>query len=391
MATVIKKSKILVGSVFDKLPKIPSESIHCCMTSPPYYGLRDYGQAGQIGLEQTPDAYVARLVEVFREVRRVLRDDGTLWLNLGDSYASGGSGGSGPKSTLRGCTGSHVKQAVMNRNPVVRRGVAKQLLGIPWRVAFALQSDGWYLRQEIIWHKPNPLPESMDDRCVKSHESVFLLTKRADYFFDQVAIDEPAVSAGKLQRFSYESAKARNLGKEPTGNGRRDAIPVNCPETRIKRSVWTIPTKPFRGSHFATFPKKLVEPCILAGTSARGCCPSCGSPHKRVIEKVWMSTAPGTDSKVKDDMSKLETGNRDKERHVTTRKTVGWEPTCSCGIETTLPCAVLDPFFGAGTVGVVALMLSRLYVGVELNPEYAEMAQRRIDHSPGGGFGLIGR
>ena len=226
---------ILVGDCIESMRGLPDQSVHTCVTSPPYFGLRDYGHDGQIGLEPTPDAFVAKLAEVFREVRRVLRDDGTLWLNLGDSY-----------------------------------GVGKQMLGIPWRVAFALQSDGWYLRQDIIWHKPNPMPESVTDRCTKAHEYIFLLSKSQRYYFDADAIKEPSAYFGKDTRSGM--GNIRYEGKRTEGdaaaNGQQSFVTIN--ETRNKRSVWTVTTKPFKGAHFATFPPDLIEPCIKAGCPEGG-------------------------------------------------------------------------------------------------------------------------
>lgn len=247
--------RLLLGDCAETLRALPEKSIHTCVTSPPYFGLRDYGAEGQIGLEETPDAYVQRLVEVFREVRRVLRDEGTLWLNLGDSYASGG------RKTR------DVDKKLPSRGMGVRPvdGMKpKDLIGIPWRVAFALQADGWYLRQDIIWHKPNPMPESVRDRCTKAHEYVFLLSKGPRYFFDSEAVKEPTQS----DRAPSRKAKKAGAGRfELRGNG----TPYDgTGETRNRRSVWTVTTKPFKGAHFATFPPDLIEPCILAGSPSGG-------------------------------------------------------------------------------------------------------------------------
>jgi DNA modification methylase len=234
--------KILVGDALSQLKKLEDGSVNTCITSPPYWGLRDYGVGGQLGLENTPEEYVENLVNIFREVRRVLKDDGTLWLNLGDSYAGSGKGRNGDGSHGLGS----IKQA-SNRgavNGILRKNDTgklkpKDLVGIPWRVAFALQADGWYLRQDIIWHKPNPMPESVKDRCTKAHEYIFLLSKSQKYYFDSEAI------------------------KEPTTDKR-------APGNRNKRSVWTVTTKPFKGAHFATFPLDLIEPCVLAGSPKGG-------------------------------------------------------------------------------------------------------------------------
>ena len=221
--------KIIEGDCITGMKTMPADSVDCCITSPPYWGLRDYGHGDQLGLEPTPEAYVQNMVEVFREVHRVLKPTGTLWLNLGDSYAG-----------------------------------KKQLQGIPWRVAFALQADGWYLRQDIIWHKPNPMPESVTDRCTKAHEYLFLLSKSERYFYDHEAVKEPVLNPGKPRKF--RDAKDNSSSTMRNDNGR-----LYIPKAdRNKRDVWTIPTKPFKGAHFAVMPEALVEPCILAG------CPSGG-------------------------------------------------------------------------------------------------------------------
>lgn len=320
--------EILTGDCRALLATLPAGSAQCCVTSPPYFGLRDYGHAEQIGLEDTPQAYVAALVEAFRAVRRVLADDGTLWLNLGDSYA--GSRGSGPPSTLSTLAGNGHKgggpklramtaSARRDDEPIPRsdrrlEGLKpKDLCGIPWRVAFALQADGWWLRQDLIWSKPNPMPESVTDRCTKSHEYVFLLSKAARYHFDAEAISEPAIKAGRVVHGHNTGAKDRqDVGSV---NDRRMRLGLAnwdqpVPETRNRRSVWTIPTQPFDGAHFATMPPELARLCILAGSRP---------------------------------------GDR-----------------------------VLDPFAGAGTTGLVADRLQRDAVLIELSPTYAELARARV-------------
>ena len=309
--------RVIIGDCIEGMRSLPDQSVHTCVTSPPYFGLRDYGMAGQIGLEDTPDAFVARLVDVFREVRRVLRDDGTLWLNLGDSYASGGgvgqphrdsSGGIGNKGT-RGEQGYHASGGGFVRPDTARNGLKpKDLIGIPWRVAFALQADGWYLRQDIIWHKPNPMPESVTDRCTKAHEYVFLLSKGPKYFFDAEAIKEPSAYPGDNR------ASRRDLRKEIdpfcADNGSRARTGNPTGETRNRRSVWTVATKPYAGAHFATFPPDLIEPCILAGSPVGG--------------------------------------------------------------------TVLEPFGGSGTTAGVAMRNGRNAILCELNPEYAALMPERI-------------
>ena len=247
---------VLIGDCLEVLRGLPDSMAQACVTSPPYYGLRDYGHAGQIGLEETPDAYVARLVDVFREVLRVLRDDGTCWLNLGDSYArAGGEGGCGPNAQV-----GNTQSGEQRRGLVPPSGYKpKDLLGIPWMVAFALRADGWWLRQDIIWHKPNPMPESVTDRCTKAHEYVFLLTKSARYFYDAAAIAEEAERGDAGSRFDQGKTAQHQLDRQAAGaridDGRRNA-----------RSVWPIATQPYSGAHFATMPPALAERCIKAGS-----------------------------------------------------------------------------------------------------------------------------
>jgi len=248
--------QLITGDCRSVLAALPKQSVHCCVTSPPYFGLRDYGHDGQIGLEQTPDAYVAELVAVFREVHRVLRDDGTLWLNLGDSYNA--------YNANRGASASISDGTAGRDHPKHRQGLTtstlknKDLIGIPWRVAFALQADGWYLRQDIIWHKPNPMPESVRDRCTKAHEYLFLLSKGPRYYFDSEAMKEPAVKGAAGSSFNKGKTAKHQLGRSSD----KDRVGS---ETRNRRSVWSVTTKPFKGAHFATFPPDLIEPCVLAG------------------------------------------------------------------------------------------------------------------------------
>lgn len=362
---------ILTGDCVEGLRKLPDGYAHTCVTSPPYYGLRDYGSTGQIGREDTPQAYIDRLVTVFAEVWRVLRDDGTLWLNLGDSYASsGGHGAQGATGLL--ANRSFTATGTCDKG---RGGLPpKSLMGIPWRVAFALQDAGWLLRQDIIWSKPNPLPESVKDRCAKSHEYLFLFVKQRKYFFDNEAIKEPA---------AHTSEK---------GNGPMKA--AGCHDgQRNKRSVWTVTTRPFPGLHTATFPPDLIEPCVLAGTSSGGVCSVCRTPYRRVIElgkpniahrracgatvegnykgnntkdyeRTGAQSASSTRARILDGMRK--------------RITTGWRQQCSCKRSKPVPALVIDPFGGAGTTGLVADRLMRQYFLCEINPEYAAMAEKRI-------------
>lgn len=316
--------------------------VQMCVTSPPYYGLRDYGHEGQIGLEQTPEEYITAMVEVFRCVRDILADDGTLWLNIGDSYSSRPNGPAGlPKA---GSIAPHVSTRTANarRSSQVPPGLKhKDLIGIPWMLAFALRADGWYLRQDIIWHKPNPMPESVTDRCTKSHEYLFLLSKGPRYFFDHEAIKEPAAAsslarwsqdleqqAGSLRvpgktngpmkavggsrRYSFARTtkdSAGRHGQKPQFRPGREDVEYGG-EVRNRRSVWSVATRPYKGAHFATFPPALIEPCILAGSR--------------------------TDQ------------------------------------------IVLDPFMGSGTSAAVARQLGRQYLGCELNPDYEPLQRERI-------------
>jgi DNA modification methylase len=248
----MSKAKIIVGDVRTAMQSIPDQSVQTCITSPPYWGLRDYGEGDQIGLEETPEQYVDQMVQVFREVRRVLKDDGTLWLNIGDSYAGNMSRAS---NNGRAGFGSE-REGVFSRMPDGLK--PKDLVGIPWRLAFALQADGWYLRQDIIWHKPNPMPESVTDRCTKSHEYVFLLSKSRQYFYDHEAIKEPAIYAGDDRGARTDSRR----------NTKMNSMSGLTGETKNKRDVWTVATKPYKGAHFAVMPEALVDPCILAGSAA---------------------------------------------------------------------------------------------------------------------------
>jgi DNA modification methylase len=363
----VNKHTFYLGNTLDVLRTLPDESVHCCVTSPPYWGLRDYGVEGQIGLEPTPDEYVAKMVEVFREVRRVLRDDGTLWLNLGDSYASKppGCDGVSYSSGLHGAQGDTkyretlAKSVGTKRNTVVGNLKPKDLIGIPWRVAFALQADGWYLRSDIIWAKPNPMPESVTDRPTRSHEHIFLLTKSQRYFYDHVAIQEKSATG------TGESGKFHRAGP----NSRNEPLAM-----RNKRDVWTVATQPFPGAHFAVFPESLIEPCILAGTSERGCCPKCGSPWERITEKQKATNTKPRPFAKRGNNDRNDTGNIYEE---TVTCTVGWRPTCSCGLDP-VPCTVLDPFGGSGTVSYVAQRYGRSSIYIDLNPKYRSMAIGRM-------------
>jgi DNA modification methylase len=369
--------QLIQGDCLEEIKKLPDQSVQCCVTSPPYYGLRDYGMDGQIGLEQTPEEYVAKLVEIFREVRRVLKDDGTLWLNLGDSYAH----------SLRQAGEEHAGELSRKSKGIIKEGYRplqegykeKDLIGIPWMVAFALRDDGWWLRSDIIWNKTNPMPESVQDRPMKSHEYIFLFSKNGgksliwkaadteewsynpdiseklfdddnkkyvprwkgyDYYYDNIAILEPANFDGRKDTYCKGSNKYKNgtqtFAKEAherwpnkiRGFKTKDQLEDQNPQhhgndidcyyqdglpARNKRDVWTISTQPYKEAHFATYPQKLIEPCILAG------CPMGG--------------------------------------------------------------VVLDPFNGAGTTGVVCLQFGRKYIGIELNPQYIKLSEKRFTNT----------
>src|SRR3990167_3359161 len=334
-------NEILVGDALTKLKELPDECVHCVVTSPPYWGLRDYGVEGQIGLEATPQEYVEKMVGVFREVRRVLRSDGTLWLNIGDSYAGSGrgmngdgtAGKCGEKQTTNAGAVLDMHDRRVQAGAIGRDWIApppglkcKDLVGIPWRLAFALQADGWWIRSDIIWAKPNPMPESVTDRPTKAHEYLFLLARSERYYYDMMAIredaeytpDRPTTGWDMTSGTDHKQKRGRYRNPAPKGslNGKTS---IEAPREeafravvlkRNKRSVWTIATQPYEEAHFSPSPEAIVEPCILAGSPADG--------------------------------------------------------------------VVLDPFMGSGTTALVALKAGRKFVGVELNPKYAAMAERRI-------------
>jgi DNA modification methylase len=345
---MMTEHRIMVGDCLELLQQMPDESVQCCVTSPPYYGLRDYGVDGQIGLEETPAEFIARLVDVFREVHRVLRADGTAWVNMGDSYAGswGAHGRADMGLSVSAMSARQVAAAHRKGNRKTAEGYkAKDLMGMPWRLAFALQDDGWYLRQDIIWNKPNPMPESVRDRCTKSHEYIFLLSKSRKYFFDQKALLEPCspntharlsqavieqVGSTRANGGAKTNGNMKAVTRKPNGvgwgygtdgkertrgrikdNESMDSALAIMPTERNKRSVWTVATHSFKGAHFATFPPDLIRPCILAGSPRGG--------------------------------------------------------------------VVLDPFGGAGTTSLVAMQEGRRSIICELNPEYAAIAKRRLE------------
>ena len=365
--------QILTGDCRERLADIPDGSVHCVVTSPPYWGLRDYGCEGQIGLEETPDAYVARMVEVFREVRRVLRSDGTCWVNLGSSYAGGGGFCATAPTTATSKSGKYgTTGAAMKSAGDVPGFKPKDMVPIPWMVAMALRADGWYLRQDIIWHKPNPMPESVTDRCTKAHEYLFLLTKSARYFYDAEAVKEEVTSEYSIKR---NASTPRFVGNKRNPQSASDFVNRNYDTAsgRNRRSVWTITTKPYPGSHFAVMPPALVEPCIKAGSSEEGCCPVCGGQWERVVKRETRNTRPGRKQKGAPDRNDGGIPFRPE----TTVQTLGWQPTCQCPDHEPTPCTILDPFGGSGTTAEVALKLGRRAILIELNPEYIHLAKDR--------------
>lgn len=384
--------KILNMDVIAGLKSLPEKSVHCVVTSPPYWGLRDYGVEGQIGLEKTPEEYVSKMVQVFREVRRVLRDDGTAWVNMGDNYATGGYEPHDKGAALNGydCPAGWAA-ASRGQGAMKIAGVGglkqKDLVGMPWRLAFALQADGWYLRSDIIWSKPNPMPESITDRPIKSHEYVFLLTKKARYFYDADAVREgysrDPLTFGNTNRTKIKGIDSMAKGSSDFMVKYGDDSEVN-PAGRNRRTVWEIATQPTPEAHFATFPEALVEPCIKAGTSERGCCSVCGAPWVRVAEPdAEYKKLLGRDILRKNEHPKedvLSKGMSQKKKFPRTTAgyiTIGWQPPCTCSADT-IPCTVLDPFGGSGTVAKVARDLNRDAILIEINPAYVEIARRKL-------------
>ncbi len=359
------------GDCLEVLFSMASESVHCVVTSPPYWGLRNYGVDGAYGLEPTLNEYIERMVEVFREVRRVLRKDGTCWLNMGDCFANDAPRGSfGDQGDLS--TGAH-GELVPKRNWSGLGLKPKDLVGMPWRVAFALQADGWWLRSDIVWHKPNPMPESVRDRPTRAHEYVFLLTKSARYFYDADAIRE-GTQMHKKHGFSMRGRlhdPSTEIAAEYITAEEQFTVGANA------RTVWRIATQPYKGSHFATFPEKLVEPCILAGTSERGVCGVTGDPRERVVERESQLHDGRHLSKYVEGSNASRLTMRPEKSKAPGATTTGWQPTCDHDAEP-VPGVVLDPFCGSGTTGVVALRHGRSFIGIELNSEYIELARKRI-------------
>jgi DNA modification methylase len=376
---IVKTNHIFQGQILDNLKKIPDNCIQTVITSPPYWNKRDYKMEGQIGHEKTVEEYVFNLVEVFEEIKRVLRDDGTVWLNIGDSRSAGGRKDYDP--SLKSKTSGLINRSAGGQRSTPDWAKPKDLLGIPWRVAFALQAAGWYLRSEIIWAKGisfcdkysgSCMPESCKDRPTYSHEQIFLLTKKPHYFYDQEGIKEDGI-------WPAGTKAAKGSGKRE-GNRRGKSYAIYSGK-RNPRSVWAIQTKPFKDAHFATFPEKLVEPCIKAGVSQAGCCSKCFSPFERIVNKKRMKRTefPPDDPRYRPNTYQGAYGeiNGKNDAGYTHTETIGWKKTCKCNSEV-IPCIVLDPFMGSGTVGVVCKKMNCDYIGIELNPKYVRMAKKRI-------------
>jgi DNA modification methylase len=443
--------RIIHGDCLAFLPTLPDKSIHCCISSPPYFNMRDYqtgewvggdpacehvsdgryytmrdasaasgeafAKAGeqnatrvkkarwrerrhcqcgaewsdhQIGLESSPEEYVAKLVKVFREVRRVLRDDGTVWLNIGDSYASAPPGNrAGSAKRASGLSNSAEYLELRNDNQRQQRGYGhckpKDLIGIPWRVAFALQADGWYLRSAIIWAKPSVMPESVKDRPTNCYEHVFLLAKSERNFYDAVAIAEPSARAGPSHFGAHNDRRERrNPGRDRyPSKWHRDTSPdqqenvASIDETRNCRNLWTIATKPFSGAHYAVMPLELAERCVLAGTSERGCCAACGAPWRRVTEHTDEVDTSYKGNFLNAGKTAEYQGNRSQQAPRYRRQTVGWQPSCQCKADV-VPCTVLDMFGGVGTTAHAALKHGRDAILIELNSDYIRLAEQRL-------------
>ncbi len=369
--------EIRIGDCLTRLRELPDRSVDCIVTSPPYWGLRDYGVGGMIGLEASIEAHLDVMVAVFREAHRVLADHGTLWMNYGDAYASSVNGRAaadveGDDRTFRD---KPIDTAKASGLP------AKNLLMLPARVALALQEAGWILRSEIIWAKPNPMPESARDRPASSHEKIYLFAKRGRYFYDAQAVREKGEGFGRSERFRgdvYTAGRSHANGDDRDGD--RGGGRSLGGETRNCRNVWTIATQAYSGAHFATFPTKLAERCIKAGTSERGCCSKCGAPWVREVAREFRPQADCSPEAGRRAAAGLDTSSHraGSKRGASVTKTIGWAPTCGCKAARR-PALVLDMFGGAGTTGLVAARHGRRALLIELNPDYALGAQKRID------------
>lgn len=418
--------RIIQGDCIETLKTLASESVHCCVTSPPYFGLRDYGVGGQIGLEATPQEFIAAMVTVFEEVRRVLRADGVLFLNLGDSYnANQGSGFNAHSKTRPHLSGEGVGQKridAASRNTRVKGTDSwkpKDLMLMPHRVAIALQEAGWWVRSDMPWVKRSAMPESVTDRPAKALEYVFMLTKSERYFYDAEAVRVrsdwiPTQNTPEHRKYDKSNGNRNGTGNSSLGgmstrdrslptnrNGITDHLDETPAGSRNFRNadLWFSSIKEphglvsigdelvgldvnpsgFKDAHFATFPPKLIEPLIKAGTSEHGCCATCGSPYERLTNVAYSN--PGNRST----NGPRSVGNRDftagfEQRLEKTSDTIGWQKTCKCETDEVKPCVVLDPFNGAGTTMLVSKRLGRRSIGIELNPEYIKIAERRLAH-----------
>lgn len=401
------RNAIILGDVRDQLAALPSQSVHCVVTSPPYWAMRDYEHDDQLGLEATMDGYLEDMSIVFAQIRRVLRRDGTLWLNMGDGYVQGRRGGIGETSTLTGGH-KHQNQSRTALNTMHRlnsksaleqlggkttstgRLKAKDYTGISWRLAFQLQYDGWYLRRPIVWAKPNPTPESTRDRPTSSHEYVFLMARAKHYFYDNQAERTPfkksTIARVEEPTFDRQQGGFKDYGTTGQNRSRSARAAVEATAGAVDRTanlrdVWTITPQAYRFRHFAAFPEALVERCINLGTSEGGCCGKCGKPYRRLTEIVDPSGKLG--KAWHDHQQDLVRGQRgtpyaDDAPYVVTK---GWEPTCKHEAPRAR-CLVLDPFMGSGTTAVAALRLGRDYLGVELNADYIAIADKRIARQP---------
>lgn len=379
------RNTIIQGDALEVLRALPSEIVQCTVTSPPYFGLRDYGVAGQIGLETSPEAYIARMVEIFREVRRVLRADGVLWLNIGDSYAERTmaktmhSQGNPAFNKGRTC-----REARMPARSIPAGLKPKDLMMIPARLALALQADGWWLRSDCIWSKTNAMPEPVRDRPTKSHEYVFLLAKSEHYFYDIEATRQPL----KEKTHSTWGCKVSTGGGDALGKVKSDnwakTTKVRAPRINADgslsgaamRTILTCAGARYKGAHFATFPPQLIAPLIAAASSPRSC-EQCGAPWARVVERRPMEVRSGP--KAGQYGSRTTDGISGTMLAPARSETTGWRATCACENEGTARCLVLDPFMGSGTTALVARSLGRDYLGIELNPAYIALAQQRLE------------
>jgi DNA modification methylase len=396
-------STIIQGDALQALRDLPENSFQCSVSSPPYWQLRDYQVDGQIGLEPTAKEFNQSLVSVYSEVRRVLHPTGILWVNIGDSYSGGGNkrGKNSPisnkQASSQGCTGQLSDIPMMDGLP------RKNLKGMPWRFAFAMQDDGWVLRDAMIWHKPNPMPTSQKDRCTSCYEYIFQFTQSPNYFFDMESIKEPISEKTLTANTTPVKKTSEGMGQDAGQNmnawmekngGRYHA------SMKVPRNIRTWSTRGYKGAHFATYPIELPEFCIRASVPKAGVCAKCFTPYRRVIESTRRPTRPGENTKIKmpdgwdtgegghgsfhregrekgEYRDTAEVGNRDPQRHVTETRTIRWDAGCNCDCGNARP-AVLDPFSGVSTTGLACSRLGCDYVGIELNPEYAQMSRDRI-------------